>query len=195
LPSGPPRPKLRPWKNSILPEAAFFDSAASTHCPAWENGPGYDRGAPGDARYLFSGAAQSAANGNDGQTGIYGVPVIGQIAQGFEYVGDQIETAFNAVSGETQNFYDSLLGGNDTQLTAGGKAQLNGPTYQMAALECQGLGSSGCQSGGSFGTTGAYQGGGRVLCQWCIIKYTGSEGLPSNEQLQIITPFLRKPNQ
>jgi RHS repeat-associated protein len=65
---------------------------------------------------------------------------------------------------------------------------------QLAAggFECQGLGSSGCQSGGNFGTTGMYQGGRRILCQQCIIEYTGVKQLPADEQLQIITPFLRK---
>lgn len=65
---------------------------------------------------------------------------------------------------------------------------------QLAAggFECQGLGSAGCQSGGSFGTTGMFVGGGRVLCQNCIIIYTGTEGLPAREQLQIITPFQRQ---
>ncbi len=51
-----------------------------------------------------------------------------------------------------------------TQATVGLPAQNSTAAVgiQVAAggFECQGLGSSGCQSGGSYGTTGMYQGGG-----------------------------------
>ncbi|MGV3576159.1 MAG: hypothetical protein ACO1O4_13620 [Devosia sp.] len=64
----------------------------------------------------------------------------------------------------------------------------------VAGPRCDGF-SSGCQNGGSFGTTGMYSIFGQNLCRHCAIKFLGLEGLPHLEQLEtieLIDPNLRR---
>jgi RHS repeat-associated protein len=59
----------------------------------------------------------------------------------------------------------------------------------VAGLECQGF-PAGCQSGGSYGTSGMYNIGGRTLCRDCAIKLLGLQGLPGRQQTIELTPHL-----
>ena len=59
--------------------------------------------------------------------------------------------------------------------------------------KCDGF-SGGCQMGGTFGTTGHVQIGGKRLCMSCAVKFLGLEGLPYGEQIEtidLIDPNLR----
>jgi RHS repeat-associated protein len=58
------------------------------------------------------------------------------------------------------------------------------------APTCEGFG-GGCQSGGTYGTTGMYCISGRNVCRQCAIKLIGIENLSSSEQMKILAPFLR----
>jgi RHS repeat-associated protein len=63
---------------------------------------------------------------------------------------------------------------------------------QLAAagdLQCQGF-SSGCQNGGSSGTTAMYGISGRNLCPDCAVKMLGIEDEPAAEKVIILRPFL-----
>nr|MDA3877125.1 RHS repeat-associated core domain-containing protein [Halothiobacillus sp.] len=74
---------------------------------------------------------------------------------------------------------------------SGNPIKLDDPRGLAAGdLKCQGF-SGGCQNGGSFGSTGMYYIGGKLLCYSCAIKATGSTCLPAKEQLEIIGPFLQ----
>jgi hypothetical protein len=77
---------------------------------------------PEKLRFLFSQEAQAVQNGQN---------PLQQIGQGLSWVGGQIDTAFNTITSETQNFYDSLFGVN-TQLASGNSTQLNGQSYMVA---------------------------------------------------------------
>jgi hypothetical protein len=61
-------------------------------------------------------------------------------------------------------------------------------------LKCGGF-SSGCQSGGSQGTTGMYSVGGRTLCAACTEKMLGITDLPAKERPAIMEPFLSVPRE
>ena len=56
---------------------------------------------------------------------------------------------------------------------------------------CDGF-SSGCQLGGSFGTTGMYHISGKRLCRDCAIKFLGLQGLPHQEQEETLRGFGKK---
>lgn len=53
---------------------------------------------------------------------------------------------------------------------------------------CDGF-SGGCQSGGTFGTTGAISIGGKMLCLDCAVKLLGIQGLPHAEQMETLGGF------
>jgi hypothetical protein len=65
---------------------------------------------------------------------------------------------------------------------------------QLAAagdLWCQGLrGGGGCQSGGSWGTTGMYNVTGRVLCSDCAVKALGIQNESPGEKLETLMRFI-----
>jgi hypothetical protein len=64
------------------------------------------------------------------------------------------------------------------------------PNIQIAAgLRCDGF-SSGCQSGGTYGTTGRYNINGRVLCSDCAIKFFGLQDEPQSEKDRVLRPFV-----
>jgi hypothetical protein len=66
------------------------------------------------------------------------------------------------------------------------------PDQKIAAWgdrKCQGA----CSQGGSRGTTGMYEITNRYLCHECAIKATGSQGLPAEEQIRTLEPYLLKP--
>jgi hypothetical protein len=64
------------------------------------------------------------------------------------------------------------------------------PNIQIAAgLRCDGF-SSGCQSGGTYGTTGRYNINGRVLCTDCAIKFFGLQDEPQSERDRVLRPFV-----
>jgi RHS repeat-associated protein len=66
------------------------------------------------------------------------------------------------------------------------------PQLQLAAgLTCQGF-PAGCQSGGSYGTTGMYNINGRRVCMDCAIKLLGIQGLPAGEKTDTLERFLIK---
>jgi len=66
------------------------------------------------------------------------------------------------------------------------------PQLQLAGgFSCQGF-PAGCQTGGTYGTTGMYNVNGRRLCLDCAIKYFGLQGLPGGEQIKILEPHLIK---
>ena len=50
---------------------------------------------------------------------------------------------------------------------------------------CDGF-SSGCQLGGSFGTSGMYEISGKKLCRGCAVKFLGIQGLPYQEQRETL---------
>ena len=60
----------------------------------------------------------------------------------------------------------------------------------VAAVPCDGF-SGGCQSGGTFGSSGFIRIGGKRLCWDCAVKYLGIEKLPYEEQLKILRDFDR----
>lgn len=51
-------------------------------------------------------------------------------------------------------------------------------------LKCQTI----CQSGGSFGTTGAYNVENKTMCRSCAVKTLKLEGLPGSEQNKFLAP-------
>jgi hypothetical protein len=80
----------------------------------------------------------------------------------------------------------TLLGGADPN------APVSEPDQKVAAWgdrKCQGA----CRQGGSRGTTGMYEIGNRPLCFDCAVKATGSQGLPADEQIHTLEPYLLKP--
>jgi hypothetical protein len=58
----------------------------------------------------------------------------------------------------------------------------------ISSPRCDGF-SGGCQSGGTYGTTGWIKIGGRRLCLDCAVKLLGIETLPRDEQLEILRGF------
>ena len=58
-------------------------------------------------------------------------------------------------------------------------------SVQVAAVPCDGF-SGGCQSGGTFGSSGLIKIGDKRLCWDCAIKFLGIEKLPRDEQLKTI---------
>lgn len=58
----------------------------------------------------------------------------------------------------------------------------------IAGLRCDGF-SSGCQLGGTFGTTGMFQIFGKNLCRACALKILGIESLPHDEQQKTLSGF------
>ena len=80
----------------------------------------------------------------------------------------------------------TLLGGADPKA----------PDIQTAAagdLRCEGI-RGGCSNGGSRESTAAYSITGRKLCAECGIKAIGVSGLPHSEQMDMLIPFLLRPN-
>lgn len=72
--------------------------------------------------------------------------------------------------------------------------QYNAPDMRIAAaggLHCDGF-SSGCQSGGSYGTSGMYNIDGHVLCMDCAIKFFGLQDDSPKERVRTLAPFLIK---
>lgn len=59
---------------------------------------------------------------------------------------------------------------------------------RVAGPRCDGF-SSGCQNGGSFGTTGMYHMSGKRLCRECAVKFLGIQDLPHEEQAQTLRWF------
>lgn len=57
-----------------------------------------------------------------------------------------------------------------------------------AAARCSGF-SSGCQNGGSFGSSGMIKIGQKMYCWDCAIKFLGIQGLPYEEQMETIQNF------
>jgi hypothetical protein len=75
-----------------------------------------------------------------------------------------------------------------------GASQSNIPNTQLAAaggLRCDGF-SSGCQSGGSYGSSGMYNIEGRVLCMDCAIKFFNLQDDSPKERARTLEPFLIK---
>ena len=72
-----------------------------------------------------------------------------------------------------------------------GGSEPNSDTQQLAQLKCEGMtGSSGCQFGGSYGTSAVYYQNGRKQCFDCAVKERAIEGLPGDEQVRILRPHL-----
>lgn len=59
---------------------------------------------------------------------------------------------------------------------------------RVAGPRCDGF-SSGCQLGGTFGTTGMYQISGKKFCRDCAIKFLGIQELPHEEQMNTLRGF------
>jgi len=80
----------------------------------------------------------------------------------------------------------TLLGGADPHATP------TEPDQKLAAWgdrKCQGA----CSQGGSRGKTGMYIIENRILCSECGVKATGSQGLPADEQIETLRPYLLEP--
>jgi hypothetical protein len=77
--------------------------------------------------------------------------------------------------------------------SAGGSAddanQSNKPIRVAAGLQCDGF-PSGCQSGGSYGSSGMYNINGRVLCIDCAIKFFGLQDASQSERARTLNRFL-----
>lgn len=58
----------------------------------------------------------------------------------------------------------------------------------VAGLRCDGF-SGGCQSGGTFGTTGMVKLFGKNFCMDCAVKALGIQNLPPSQQLEILRLF------
>lgn len=70
--------------------------------------------------------------------------------------------------------------------------QSNVPNIHVAAsggLRCDGF-PGGCQSGGSYGSSGMYYINGRVLCMDCAVKYFGLQDDPPSERIRFLGRFL-----
>ncbi|HUA52206.1 MAG TPA: hypothetical protein VMB81_08575 [Candidatus Sulfotelmatobacter sp.] len=85
---------------------------------------------------------------------------------------------------------DSTSGNRRSSWTAPGHAaEGQSDETQVAAggdLMCQGV----CSMGGTYGTTGMYTIGGRVLCPDCAAKAAGVADEPAAEKVRVLTPFL-----
>ncbi|MCF3948103.1 hypothetical protein AiwAL_15500 [Acidiphilium sp. AL] len=131
--------------------------------------------------YLFRGATQ-AGNNNGSQGGIDGIPVVGQIAQGLDWVGNQVNTAFGAAINETQNLYDSLIGGNSSQpygptfsqsgQTGPGASPFNGAPEEIADLRSL-----------TFKALCLFS-----ICQANVPKFNPYAELPETEEIQVLPP-------
>jgi len=62
--------------------------------------------------------------------------------------------------------------------------------HVAAGLSCDGF-SGGCQSGGTFGTTGLIKIFNKRLCWDCAVKFLGIQELPHDEQLETLRGFDR----
>jgi hypothetical protein len=86
--------------------------------------------------------------------------------------------------------YQSARDRNDS--SAGGSAddanQGSDLIHVAAGLRCDGF-PSGCQSGGSYGSSGMYNINGRVLCIDCAIKFFGLQGEPKSEITRTLDRF------
>jgi hypothetical protein len=60
--------------------------------------------------------------------------------------------------------------------------------HVAATTRCDGF-SSGCQNGGSFGSSGMVRIGDKMYCWDCAIKFLGIQELPRGEQLEMIKRF------
>jgi hypothetical protein len=89
-------------------------------------------------------------------------------------IGGESEPA-DDVSDSTDGASRSSI--SSTQLVAAG------------GLRCDGI-SSGCQSGGSYGTSGMYNIDGRVLCMDCAIKFFSLQDESPKERARILDRFL-----
>ncbi|MHB1304855.1 MAG: RHS repeat-associated core domain-containing protein [Acidiphilium sp.] len=88
--------------------------------------------------YLFRGGVQAPGSNGGNQGGLYGIPVVGQIAQGVNWVGNQVEEAFSAAIGGTQGSYDGLTGGNATTGTMSGTiASSSSGVFSAQAISTQ----------------------------------------------------------
>jgi hypothetical protein len=55
-------------------------------------------------------------------------------------------------------------------------------------LRCEGF-PSGCQSGGSYGTSAMYHIDGKNFCNDCAVKYFSLQDEPAAEKIRILNPF------
>jgi RHS repeat-associated protein len=115
----------------------------------------------------------------------------------FAYIGQRIEPETSGLHDHRAPMYQPV-GGRFIQpdpIGYQGGANFSAssqPQLQLAGgFSCQGF-PAGCQSGGSYGTTGMYNISGRRLCLDCAIKYFGLQGLPGGEQIKILAPHLIK---
>jgi len=70
----------------------------------------------------------------------------------------------------------------------GGEWTSDGGEIEVAAAgdqKCQA-----CSSGGSYGTNGMARVNGKIRCWDCAIKAIGAQGLPGDEQIRMLEPFL-----
>jgi hypothetical protein len=68
------------------------------------------------------------------------------------------------------------------------------PIVQFASsnyFRCDGF-SSGCQNGGTFGTSGRYNIDGRMLCMDCAIKFFCLQDDTQRERERTLAPFIMK---
>ena len=86
--------------------------------------------------------------------------------------------------------YQSARDRNDssTDGSADDANQANDLIHVAAGLRCDGF-PSGCQSGGSYGSSGMYNINGRVLCIDCAIKFFGLQGEPKSEIARTLDRF------
>jgi hypothetical protein len=95
----------------------------------------------------------------------------------------------------TTNIADHANGpasdGNDSSAEeqADDANQSNKPIHVAAGLQCDGF-PSGCQSGGSYGSSGMYNINGRVLCIDCTIKFFGLQDSSQSERARTLGRFL-----
>jgi hypothetical protein len=95
----------------------------------------------------------------------------------------------------TNNFADHANGSaSDRNDSSAGRPaddanQSNKPIHVAAGLQCDGF-PSGCQSGGSFGSSGMYNINGRVLCIDCAIKFFGLQDASQSERASTLGRFL-----
>lgn len=89
-----------------------------------------------------------------------------------EWGWDQPDTSKSSTSSEWKP-RATLLGSNGSDINVAA----------VGDLKCQG---GECSQGGTWGTTGAYDYNGKILCRDCAVKARGIEDLPGGQQDKIL---------
>lgn len=104
-----------------------------------------------------------------------------------EWTSDGTAVSTDDANGSVNGQNDSSAGESDN-----GVNPSDAPNIQIAAaggLRCDGF-AGGCQSGGTYGTSGMYNIDGRVLCIDCAVKYFGLQDETPGARARFLERFL-----